>query len=232
MALAAGATLVVCQPSTPASAQIFDFFFSRPRPAGPPASVSAYADPYANYNPTDRDRGPPRESVAPSGPSVVYCVRLCDGRFFPIQRSHTVNAAQVCNSFCPATATKLFSGSRIEHAVARDGTRYAGLPNAFAYRERLVEGCTCNGRDTVGLANTMTAADDPTLRKGDIVVTNNGFVAYNGGSRKHAEFTPIESYPGVSSNWRHKLSETKIAPSNATAVPPEAIRDRRAQLAR
>jgi hypothetical protein len=229
-----GTAIATAMPATPASAQFLDFLFNRSRPAAPPPSVSAYA-PAPSYSPFDRgrERAPaPRESASPSGGSVVYCVRLCDGRYFPIQRSRTTNAAQLCSSFCPAATTKIFSGGKIDHAVAGDGSRYAGLPNAFAYRERVVEGCTCNGRDAYGLVNTMAAADDPSLRRGDIVATNSGFVAYNGGSRAHAEFTPVASYPGVSSEWRQQLSETRIAPSNATPVPAEAILDRRAQLAR
>jgi hypothetical protein len=228
--LAIGSTFAVAMPATPASAQVFNFFFGRPRPPAP--AVSAYADPHAGSGLFDRfrDQAPARESAGPVGPSVVYCVRLCDGRFFPIQRSRTANAAQLCNSFCPASATKLFSGSKIDHAVASDGSRYASLPNAFVFRERLVDGCTCNGRDAIGLVNAMTAADDPSLRKGDIVATRNGFVAYHGGNRQHAEFTPIESVSGLSSNWRQRLSDTRIVPSNATPVTAAAIRDRRAQL--
>jgi hypothetical protein len=223
--------LAVAMPATPASAQIFNFFFGSPRPATPPPAVSAYVSPYPGHGPADRDPAR-REHATPSGPSVVYCVRLCDGRYFPIQRSRSSDAAQVCSSFCPASATKLFSGGKIDYATASDGSRYAGLPNAFAYRERVVESCTCNGRDAYGLVNSMTAADDPTIRQGDIVATNTGFVAYSGGTRQHTEFTPIESYPGVPADWRQRLSETKIVPSNATPVPAEAIRDRRAQLIR
>jgi hypothetical protein len=219
--------------TAPASAQLFNFFFGSPRRAGPPPSASAYANPYPTFNPFDRlrEREPARQSGSPGG-SVVFCVRLCDGRYFPVQRHRNSNAAQVCSSFCPASPTKLFSGSRIDHAVASDGTRYAGLENAFAYRERVVENCTCNGRDAYGLVNGMSAADDPTLRRGDIVATNTGFVAYSG-SRQQAEFTPIASYPGLSAEWRRRLAETRIVPANATAVPPEAIRDamgRSAQL--
>src|SRR5205823_234625 len=137
----------------------------------------------------------PAERRSESGPSaggVAYCVRLCDGRHFPIQRSSGANAAQVCNSFCPATRTKIFSGGAIDRAVASDGTRYNELPNAFVYRERLVADCTCNGKDPVGLVTT-TVNDDPTLRHGDIVANESGLVAYTGGGRRNAEFTPVDS---------------------------------------
>ena len=118
----------------------------------------------------------------------------------------------------------MFSGAGIDHAAASDGTRYASLRNAFAYRERTVENCSCNGRDPYGLV-TLDATDDPTLRNGDIVATNDGFVAYNGGNRRNAEFTPVQSYSGLSAEWRERLAQTRIAPSNATPVSPETIRE-------
>jgi hypothetical protein len=171
----------------------------------------------------------------------VYCVRLCDGRYFPIQRTRGANAVELCNSFCPASTTRVFSGSGIDQAVASDGSRYASLRNAFAYRERIVDNCTCNGRDAYGVV-PLDAKVDPTLRAGDIVATNDGFVAYNG-NRRGAKFTPIQSYRGLSREWRQRLTQTRIAPNHATPASPEAIRaaaaaatqregDRRAQLDR
>ena len=85
-------------------------------------------------------------------------MRLCDGRYFPIQRTAGANAAQLCSSFCPAAETKVFSGGGIDHAVASDGTPLRELRNAFAYRERTVENCTCNGRDPYGLV-TLSATE-------------------------------------------------------------------------
>jgi hypothetical protein len=158
-------------------------------------------------------------------------VRLCDGRFFPIQRSSGADPAQICSGFCPAATTKIFSGSGIDHASARDGARYADLKNAFAYREKTIPGCTCNGKDAFGLVNTPAAAD-PTLRAGDVVATNTGFVTYTGFGRRNAEFTP------VTGEMRARLAHTKIVPSNA--LPVTALRstastdggDRRHQASR
>jgi Protein of unknown function (DUF2865) len=215
------AATAVVGPTAPASAQgLFDFLFSGQRRQSPPPSAHSYADP-------NRDRGSGYEGErrsAPPGSSAVYCVRVCDGRYFPISRTGGANAAQLCNSFCPASQTKTFSGAAIDHAVASDGTRYASLRNAFAYRERIVENCTCNGRDPYGLA-TLNATEDPTLRSGDIVATNEGFVAYNGSGRRNAEFTPIRSYSGLSAESRQRLAQTRIVPNHATPVPPAAIRE-------
>jgi hypothetical protein len=43
------------------------------------------------------------------------------------------------------------------------------------YRDELVKGCSCNGKDPTGLAS-IRIEDDPTLRKGDIVASGNGLV--------------------------------------------------------
>jgi hypothetical protein len=220
----------------PASAQgLFDIFFGGTQRPAPPPSASAYADPTQNVG-RPSDAGPRVET----GPAVSYCVRLCDGRFFPIQRS-AATPVEVCNSFCPAAKTKVFSGGGIEHAVAHDGTRYADLANAFVYRTKVVPGCTCNGKDAFGLVNTMKAAEDPTLHQGDVVATADGFVAYSGGGR-HGDFTPIEaaSSPArISSEARRQLSQTKIMPGSAPAseqVNASAAtrdgNDRQAQLSR
>ena len=93
-----------------------------------------------------------RTRVYSYGGSQAYCVRTCDGRYFPISSTGNQSRAASCNSFCPASETKVVYGSNIEAAVSEDGKPYSELPNAFRYRDELVAGCTCNGKDTVGLA--------------------------------------------------------------------------------
>lgn len=213
--IAALTATAVVVPSPPASAQgLFDFLLRGQRRHSPPPHVHAYADPYPGFEGERRSAQP--------GIAGAFCVRLCDGRYFPIQRSGA-NPAQLCSSFCPAAETRLFSGAGIDHAVASDGTRYASLRNAFAYRERVVENCTCNGRDPYGLV-TLNATDDPSLRPGDIVATNQGFVAYTGGNRGGATFAPLASHSSLSPEWRERLAHTRIVPNTATPVPPQAIR--------
>ncbi len=80
---------------------------------------------------------------------------------------------------CPASKTKVYFGSDIGSATAKDGARYAVLENAFVYRKQLVANCTCNGKDALGLA-PFDLSSDPTLRPGDIVATKDGLMAYTG----------------------------------------------------
>ena len=116
----------------------------------------------------------PRSRVNYGG-GTAYCVRGCDGRYFPAQGVDAESKAQSCKSFCPTSETSLVYGSNIDNASTEAGKSYSDLPNAFRYRNEIVAGCTCNGKDAAGLA-PVKAEDDPTLRKGDIVAGNDGLV--------------------------------------------------------
>ncbi|WP_018646632.1 DUF2865 domain-containing protein [Bradyrhizobium huanghuaihaiense] len=119
----------------------------------------------------------PRQRAAYGG-GTTYCVRGCDGRYFPAQGSDAESKAQSCKSFCPTSETSLVYGSNIDDATTESGKSYSDLPNAFRYRNEIVAGCTCNGKDPVGLSQ-VKVEDDPTLRKGDIVAGAGGLVVAN-----------------------------------------------------
>src|SRR5262249_55982930 len=147
--------------------------------------------PPAQYPPTPRASVPgapsgasggagPRNYDQPIGNSSTgrggtYCVRLCDGRYFPLERHATVTPAALCSAVCRASPTKVFNGGEIGGAVAPDGERYAGLKTAYLYRKSIVPNCTCNGRDIFGLA-PIDVKSDPTLRAGDTVATADGVI--------------------------------------------------------
>jgi Protein of unknown function (DUF2865) len=187
-----------------------------PPPAGPSAS-----------NPLDFP-GLNSQPVPPShgGPQVAYCVRTCDGRYFPLPRNAggaNSTPAKICNSMCPTAETKIYSGSNIESAAASDGSRYSSLKNAFVYRERLLEGCSCNGGDGAGnTAINITA--DPTLRPGDIVVTVNGpmvFKGAKGGMYQKSDFAPAADGSKLSAKMRDKVAAIKVAsPGGAPGANP------------
>jgi len=196
----------------PAAAQgLFDALFggrpmhySRPEPLPPQAN--SYADPFLPPSHSRRGDG---EFSGYIGRGTAFCVRTCDGRYFPMQPHAGASPAELCKSFCPTSKTMVFTGGKIDSAVAPNGTHYADLDNAFAYRDRVVDNCSCNGKDRLGLAQ-VSAVADPTLRPGDIVATNDGLVNYRGKAGRTAEFTPINS---SASAWAHKLSEIKIRPA-------------------
>ncbi len=228
----------IAAPSAPASAQgFFESLFGFRRPE-PPPHINSYGDPrgpsgyVARRSSGDYSGGP----TSGGGHGAVYCVRTCDGRYFPLQRYGGASPAELCKSFCPAAKTMVFSGSKIDYAVGPGGTRYADLDNAFAYRDKVVENCSCNGKDGLGLARVDTL-EDPTLRPGDIVATNEGLSTFRGKNSRSAEFTPISSSSG---EWARRLAETKVRPAPpmhkiepvAEDTTKPARKTRRAQAAR
>lgn len=209
-----------------ASAGIFDFLFGNDQPkraSAPQPQSNSFADPLGIFSNPDPAPAP---AASPSGRFTTYCVRSCDGRYFPLTSRGGSTPAQMCQAFCPASPTKVFSGNSIDYAVGNMGERYVDTPNAFAYRKALKADCTCNGRDPAGLA-PVDLTLDTTLRPGDIVATSNGLVAYSGVKNgQTSEFTPVNSYPGLTSELRARLGEMKVAPvaadiSEDSFTPPE-----------
>lgn len=177
-----GAIIAVCVLSAVPAVQARDFisplfgaFSDNPSlaPAQPQRSAPL---PFASEGDLfGRPAEPARPRVSYGGGGQAYCVRTCDGRYFPITAGDGQSRAAACNSFCPASETNVVYGSSIDSAATEKGKSYSELPNAFRYRNELVAGCTCNGKDQLGLAS-VKIEDDPTLRKGDIVAGANGLV--------------------------------------------------------
>jgi uncharacterized protein DUF2865 len=168
--------------------------------SSPPPSVPL---PFANegglFAP---QRHAPRARLTSYGGSQAFCVRTCDGRFFPATGSDHQSRAAACNSFCPASKTEIVYGSNIDNAATENGKAYSELPNAFRYRNEMVAGCTCNGKDQVGLA-PVKIEDDPTLRKGDIVAGANGLmVAGRSADRRGASLHFSPASKSVASRYQ------------------------------
>src|SRR3974390_3928287 len=102
--LVAAPALIGFAAATPrvASAEsLFDLFFGgfqkQQRTALPQASF--FADPFGlNQQPAP----PPRPVASGSGPA--FCVRRCDGRYFPLPARNT-SPAPLCQAFYPARPT-------------------------------------------------------------------------------------------------------------------------------
>jgi len=163
--------------SAPAQAQdFFSSLFGGFAPQRYHAPSSPYAEP--GY-----DSIAPQPSRVASGGAKAYCVRTCDGRYFPMGATGSESKAESCQSLCPASATKVVFGSEIDNATTDSGKPYSSLPNAFRYRTELVNGCTCNGRTPGGLAH-IDVKEDPTLRKGDLVADADGKLSSMDGKSK------------------------------------------------
>ena len=178
--LALAAAAVLCASALAPAAQAQDFFsalfggFGRSRAPQIDLPFAGEGGPFAPQGEA-RPRG--------HGGGQAYCVRSCDGRYFPVNGPDKQSRAEACNSFCPASDTKLVYGSSIDAAATETGKPYSELPNAFRYREELVAGCTCNGKDQLGLA-PVKLEDDPTLRRGDLVAGADGLMVVGRGADK------------------------------------------------
>jgi uncharacterized protein DUF2865 len=166
MAVAAIVAPMALAPEISSAEGLLDFFFGGGKKHQSPTSL------FGNLFNDNPQSGPPRPAVASSGPA--FCVRSCDGKYFPLMRD-AASPAQMCQAFCPASPTRIFFGSNIDNAYAATGERYADSANAFAYRKALRADCTCNGRSPAGLAPVDLAIDD-SLRSGDVVATGGGLV--------------------------------------------------------
>lgn len=120
-----------------------------------------------------------RRDITSGGSGGAFCVRSCDGRYFPVPAAGGQSRAEVCSNFCPAGDAKVYFGSSIDTARGPDGRAYSSLKNAFRFRNEIVPGCTCNGKDSFGLAR-IDINEDPTLRRGDIVASGDGLMVATG----------------------------------------------------
>jgi hypothetical protein len=192
VALSLGA--MVLGGALPAAAQAEDFLSALF--GGISAPQSRAPKPYIRLPFSDDDtqqvRLSRREEASGGNGGQAWCVRSCDGRYFPLSApGNESKASTLCNNFCPAAKTEVVYGGSIDDATTEEGKNYSSLPNAFRYRTELVDGCTCNGKDHFGLA-ALPIENDPTLRKGDIVASNDGLmiVSRSAGKRASANFSP------------------------------------------
>jgi hypothetical protein len=199
---------VALAPEMSSAEGLLDFFFSGSHKQQHQSSF------FANVFNNNPQSPPPQPVVASAGPG--FCVRSCDGKYFPLMRG-AASPAQMCQAFCPASPTKVFFGSSIDSAYAASGERYADSENAFAYRKALRADCTCNGHNPGGLAPVDLALDG-SLRPGDLLATTDGLVAYSGirvGNDQAPDFTPVASFPGLAPEVRARLNDMKVVPPRA-----------------
>src|SRR6516165_3268404 len=183
---------VALTPELSSAQGLLDFFFGG-------GQKQQHQDPFfANVFRNDPQPSPPARPVV-SGSGPAFCVRSCDGKYFPLMR-RAASPAQMCQAFCPASPTEVFFGSSIDDAYAESGERYADS--------------ACNGHNPAGLAPVDLALDD-SLRPGDVLAATDGLVAYSGirvGNDQTPDFTPVVSFPGLTPEVRARLNAMTVAP--------------------
>ena len=119
-----------------------------------------------------------REATRANG--LAVCVRLCDGFFFPSATSS--GGDEACAAQCPDAPTARYTepagSDRIEEAVSTQGALYSALPVANRYQTASDDICRCHRSLTPDYSASVL--NDPTLRKGDIVVTPKGLLVFQG----------------------------------------------------
>ncbi len=169
-----------------------------------------------------------------------YCVRTCDGFYFPISGGSLEDAteADTCNRLCPAAETAVYTGAigaDITEAQSQEtGSRYAAMKNAFRYRKAISKSCSCTANG-FGLATDPSVYGDTSLRIGDIVMTKTGMKVFNGGVAPYRDsnFTPIARSNLIDPALRESLRKIEQASlpgksgvvSSAPAVRNEELRD-------
>ena len=149
-----------------------------------------------------------------------FCVRTCDGYFFPLIKSTRATRQQSCELACPSASMEVYDGATIETARNRKGQRYSALPVAFAFRDRASSSCACNDPQTSQAFFERTARNDPTLQSGDVLVETNGAFVYSG-----TKLVPLANASFMASSTRERLRlmlrrvNVKSAPAGAAPAP-------------
>lgn len=181
-----------------------------------------------------RPRDNAEQSRSDTGENVggprAYCVRTCDGFFFPMGPATSGAARDTqqasCNAMCPGAETVLYSVARqgtIEEATNARGQPYAALRTAFRFRQSIERSCSCQSMATSGLAR-LPVTHDPTLRPGDVVVTEEGARVFRGGARfpyRAQDFVSARAYGRLPADLRRRVDEIEagLATSGSTRFP-------------
>ena len=151
----------------------------------------------------------------------AVCVKLCDGGFFPM--SPGGDDAAACASQCPDAPTAVYyrppGSDRIEDAVSSTGAPYSALPVALRYQSVSDNTCVCHRRYSPVSASLL---NDPTLRRGDAVVTEAGVLVFQGAQgAQHGrrDFTALASARLPSAQKAQLLALERVNPVAQLGAP-------------
>jgi len=176
----------------------------------------------AATRPRQMNARPRRQAAALAGAdlsSKTFCVRSCDGYYFPIGPAARGEGRQVqfaaCHAMCPGASVRLYTARNgsIENARAEGGQLYTATATAFRYRERLEPGCSCQARITQGLAH-LSLTQDHTLRSGDVVMMDGAVRVFRDGGRfpyQPRDFVTAQAYGRLAPEVRRRVQEIREA---------------------
>ncbi|WP_072395445.1 DUF2865 domain-containing protein [Hyphomicrobium sp. CS1GBMeth3] len=113
----------------------------------------------------------PSEIVAARPSKAVrfrtWCVRLCDGFYYPMNYLTTRGRLQADDDKCRASCSseaRLFVNAVVGRKAAPlmdlSGLPYTALPTAFAYRREVSSSCTCDGSQMMVTSSTLGHGPD------------------------------------------------------------------------
>ena len=169
--------------------------------------------------------------AAPPPPPVdrvarVYCVRHCDGAYYPlavdVAKDKLEGLGQLCQAQCPGAESSAYSDADgdVAKAQAADGTTYDALPAAFRFQKETSPTCSCRGAgenwaQTLAKAETMIEA-----HKGDVIVTPEIQ------ARMETPLSSPTAQPGAArAKGRPGGAETRQGPAAQTAAPDDRCPD-------
>ncbi len=125
--------------------------YERQYEARRPSFFSFFDDGPRFREPEQRRR---RQSDLPFATYRTMCVRQCDGYYFPVSFSTLPSQFEAdktqCRERC-AAPTELFvyrnPGEDVESMVSLDGKPYSELKNAWLYRKKFIDGCSCDAAE-------------------------------------------------------------------------------------
>ena len=147
-----------------------------------------------------------------------YCVRACDGYYFPLIKLSRISGQHACELACPSARVQLYEGESIEQAHNAKGQLYSALPAAFSFRDKLTARCACNDPAASRDYYLALSRRDPTLQTGDIVVGEKGAFIYSRSSLVSVRHASRQ----IRARLRDMLS-SNVAPAEARASHDGAV---------
>ncbi len=124
----------------------FQQLFGFGQPSAPPPSLRSFR----RSSPYGFGRSQSYRRYQSYGSYRTLCVRTCDGFYWPISANTTRDKfdhdSDVCESNCTSKARLYYLPHRsddIENMTDLSGRTYGELRTAYAYRKKLVTGCSC-----------------------------------------------------------------------------------------
>lgn len=209
-----------------------DGFAARPDPDNSLSVSSRHQDGASRSRTAYVPGGQPREAEQGlvsarfgSGYYRTLCVRACDGYYFPVSFRTTKYGfgrdEVICRSMCPAAETALYvhlnPGESAEDMISLEGAAYRKQENAFVFRSKFVDGCSCQGdpRRQDAIASLIRSGDDQARSYTSSKAPAQDILVFGQGNRLPDAAIPDGADPDTAMNIRLGFAPESSSPSFA-----------------